>query len=219
MEKIKLLLADDHKILLEGLHSLLNTKAKIEIMKGAKGDYEAVNRPQELKPDVILLDISLPKLNGSEATKQIKKLFLNCQTLILIMHVDDECLFQAFRVDASGYVLKGSAFQNLISIRKAVNQGETYLDDVISEDIIEKYFNQIRVKWEKPPPDSLSKREKEILRLIVEGLLNKEIADLLHISVRTVEKHRANIMNKTNLHKVIDLVRYAIQTGLIDLDT
>jgi DNA-binding NarL/FixJ family response regulator len=218
MSKIRVLLAEDHTIVRKGLRSLLDDEAGIEVIGEAQDGREAVEKVQQLLPDVVLMDITMPALSGLEATRQIKKRFPEVQVLILTMHATEEYIFQILRAGASGYVVKQAAPNELISAIQAVYRGESFLSPSISKKIIEEYIRQAEAMAERDSYDQLTTREREVLQLIAEGHSTREIAELLHISTKTVETHRAHLMDKLDTYSTAELTQYAIRKGVIRAD-
>ena len=218
MNKIRVLLAEDHTIVRKGLRSLLDGEAGIEVIGEAEDGREAVEKVQQLLPDVVLMDIAMPGLNGLEATRQIKKRFPEVKVVILTMHANEEYIFQILRAGASGYLVKQAAPTELLSAIQAAYQGESFLSPSISRKVIEEYIQQAEATAENDSYDQLTDREREVLQLIAEGHPNREIAELLHISVKTVETHRANLMDKLDIHSTAELTQYAIRKGVISTD-
>ena len=215
---IRVLLAEDHTIVRKGLRSLLDGEADIEVVGEAADGREAVGKVQLLLPDVVLMDIAMPALNGLEATRQIRHRFPEVKVLILTMHANEEYIFQILRAGASGYVVKQAAPTELISAIHAACRGESFLSPSISRTVIEEYIQQAKATAGEDSLDKLTPREREVLQLIAEGHPNREIAEVLHISVKTVETHRANLMNKLDLHSAAELTQYAIRKGVIGSD-
>ena len=215
-EIIRVLLAEDHTIVREGLRSLMDGEAGIEVIGEANDGREAVEKVRQLRPDVVVMDIAMPGLNGLEATRQIRKRFPETQVLILTMHTNEEYVFQILRAGASGYVVKQAASEELIAGIRAVGRGDSFLSPSISGKVIEEYVRQAEAMEEKDRYDKLTDREREVLQLIAEGHANREIAELLHISVKTVETHRANLMDKLGIRGTAGLTRYAVRKGVID---
>jgi len=218
MSKIKILIADDHKILRQGIRSLLAPQPDFEVIGETADGPETLKETFKLKPDVVLMDIGMPNLNGFEATRQIKKKLPEVKVLILTMYQDDEYVLQALQSGASGYVLKDVAVEELVTAIRAVNNEQYYLSPSISRTVIDAYLRKTE-KGGKEPSELLTAREKEIVQLIAEGHTNKEIAAKLYISVKTVDAHRSHIMEKLDIHDVALLVKYAIRRGLTDLHT
>ena len=214
MKKHRILLADDHKIVLEGLRSLL--EPEFELVGMAEDGRTLLRMAENLEPDVVVADISMPRLNGIEAARQIKKLKPETKIVFLTMHPDVNYAARAFEVGASGYVLKHSAPSELVMAIHSVLKGRPYLSPGISEKVIEGYLDGRKTLKSRSSWETITHRERQILKLIGEGYKNKEIADYLRISVKTVEKHRANIMQKLDLHSSSALTAFAIEKGLIE---
>jgi len=183
---------------------------------GTRVTLEGLLRAEGTK--IVVVDITMPVLGGLEATQQLKKLLPKAKILILTMHTDEEYVHQAFKLGASGYLVKKAATQDLVSAIKAVHRGETYISPAVSERVVREFVRSTRLSPKPSFPDKLTFRERQILKLIAEGWPSKKIAEHLHISTRTVETHRANIMQKLKLHKVADLVKYAIRRGLVQVE-
>ncbi len=215
MKKITVLLADDHRILREWVKSLLEKAQDIEVVGEASEGGEAVAKAQALSPDIVLMDITMPGMNGLEATRQIKALRPNTRVLILSMHESNQYISQFLRSGASGYVLKDTAASELVGAIRAVFQGDAFLYPSIARKLLEEYLLKVQSGEEVESYDGLTGREREVLRMIAEGKSNKEIADALSLSIRTVQAHRANLMAKLHMHDRTELVRYAIRKGLI----
>ncbi len=217
MNKIRIFLADDHLILREGIRSLLGKVPDIEIVGEAGDGAEAVAKVEQLVPDVVLMDITMPGMSGLEATKQIKQKYPQVKILILTIHETNQYLSQMLQAGASGYVVKTAAASELISAIRAVHQGDVYLYPSITRMLVEDYLQRVKGGEEKTSYEGLTSREREILMHIAEDKKNKEIADLLGISVRTVQAHRTNLMDKLGARDRTELVKYAIRKGIIDL--
>lgn len=217
MRKIKVVVADDHTILRQGIKALLGNQEGIEVVGEAKDGREAIKTTEELSPDVILMDIAMPGLNGLEATRRIKKKFPKIKVVVLTMHANEEYIFQILNAGADGYLVKETAFQDLISAINAVHRGEAFMSPSISKKIMTDYIQRAQGE-EKVGFDTLTTREREILQLVAEGNSNKKIAEALFISPKTVETHRAHIMDKLNIHDRAGLIKYAIRKGMINLD-
>jgi two-component system response regulator NreC len=217
MPKIKLILADDHAVVRSGLRMLLEVQPDIEILAEVESGTEAVAMTRSLRPDIVLMDIQMPGLNGIEATKQIKQLAPDTAVLALTMYEDDQYFFEMLHAGASGYVPKRAAPDELLTAIRAVGRGEVYLYPSLASRLVKDYLKRADSGDQPLIYDNLTPREREVLILIAEGLTNAEIAEKLVISVKTVDRHRENIMRKLNLHSRIDLVKYALRIGLIDL--
>ncbi len=218
MKKIKLMVADDHKIFRQGIKKLLEEEPDLQVAGEAANGREAVKKATELKPDVILMDIAMANLNGLEATKQIKKVLPDVKVIMLTMHKNEEYVLQSFQAGASGFILKEGAVEELVSAIRSIHQDKSFLSPTISKTLIDAYLRKAETGKTETPFDLLTDREREVLQLIAEGYTNREVAKALFISVKTVEAHRAHIMQKLNIHEVAKLVKYAIQKGLVDLN-
>ncbi|HID86344.1 MAG TPA: response regulator transcription factor [Anaerolineae bacterium] len=217
MSKIRVLLADDHTILREGIRALLAAQPDIEVVGEAANGREAVARARELQPDVVLMDIAMPLLNGLEATRRIKKEHPEIGVLVLTMHDSQEYVSQILRAGASGYVIKEAAAEDLVSAIRAVHGGGAFLHPSVARMLVDDYLRRVEAKEEGGGYEGLTDREREIFQLIAEGHTNREIADLLCLSVKTVQTHRAHIMEKLDLHDKGELIKYAIRQGIIEL--
>ncbi len=218
MKKVKLLVADDHKIFRQGIKKLLEEESDMQVVGEAADGREAVKKSTELKPDVILMDIAMANLNGLEATKQIKKVLPSIKVIMLTMHKNEEYILQSFQAGASGFILKEGAVEELVSAIRSIHQDKSFLSPTISKTLIDAYLRKMETGKTETPFDLLTDREREVLQLIAEGYTNREVAKALFISVKTVEAHRAHIMQKLNIHDIAKLVKYAIQKGLVDLN-
>lgn len=216
MDKIRVLLADDHTILRDGIRSLLEEEPDIQVVGEAEDGHTAVRMAGELEPDVVLMDIAMPLLNGLEATRQIKRYVTRSRVLILSMHENEEYIRQVLAAGAMGYILKDAAARDLISAIRSVYRGDPVLSPAITRLVLEDYLRWGDVQ---PAEDSnaLSPREREILQLIAEGHTNKQIGEILSISIKTVQSHRANIMEKLDLHDKSELMKYAIRKKIIEI--
>jgi len=217
MKKIKVVVADDHTILRQGIKALLDNLEEIEVVGEAKDGREAIKAIEELSPDVILMDIAMPGLNGLEATRRIKKKFPRTKVVVLTMHTNEEYIFQILNAGADGYLVKETAFQDLISAINSVHRGEAFMSPSISKKVMTDYIQRAQGE-ERVGFDTLTTREREILQLVAEGNSNKKIAEVLFISPKTVETHRAHIMDKLNIHDRAGLIKYAIRKGMINID-
>jgi DNA-binding NarL/FixJ family response regulator len=217
MSKIRVLICDDHTILREGIRLLLNAQPDIEVVAEAVDGRDAVDKARALKPDVILMDIAMPLLNGLEATKQIRREQPNARVLVLTMYESDEYVSKMLEAGAAGYVLKKVAGSELVYAIRAVSQGEAFLYPSITKRLVEDYLRRVESGQERDTFNGLTDREREVLQLVAEGHTNKAIADLLNLSVRTVQNHRAHIMEKLGMHDRGELIKYAIQKGIIEL--
>lgn len=215
---IRVILADDHHLVRQGLRSLLEKSDDIKIVAEAENGQEAVALTERLTPEVLVMDIAMPRLNGIQAAEQIRGLGLKTQVVILSMHFDETLVHQALRSGVRGYLLKNSVVEELLLAIRAAGRGEIYLSPAISEIVVTDLMTGQGDLRTASPFDQLSSREREVLKLIAEGATNKTIAETMNISVKTVEKHRTNLMTKLNVHDLVGLVRVAIKHGLIFLD-
>ncbi len=215
MNPIRVLLGEDHGIVRDGLRMLLESQPDFAVVAEAANGREAVARTKETQPDVAILDISMPELSGLEATRLIKAESPQTQVLILTMHESDEYFFRALEAGASGYVLKKAATQDLIAAARAVARGEAFLYPSVAKKLITDYVRRVQSGSEPSGHASLSDREREILLLIAQGISNQQIADRLSVTTSTVQTHRAHILEKLGLATTADLIKYAVQHGLV----
>ena len=215
MKTIRILLADDHNLLREGLKLLLERQSGFEVVAEANDGREALRLAEDHKPDVAIMDIAMPVLNGIEATKQIVDKCVRTGVIMLSMHHDESYIVRALNAGARGYLLKDSLKADLIAAVNAVSQGHSYFSLKIRALLQEDYFREMTDRQKSDSLELLTAREMEILQLIAEGRGNKEIANLLNLSFHTVETHRAHILQKLNLHTVADLILYAVRKGMI----
>ena len=212
-DRIRVLIADDHTIVRSGLRLLLEAEPDIDVVGEALEGREALNLVEKHLPDVVLMDIAMPGMDGLEATRQIKDSWPQVKVLVLTMHRSDEYFFEMLKAGASGYILKGAETSDLIHAVRVVGRGEVFLYPTMAQKLVEDYLNYIQ--WGEETGSSLSPREKEILRLLGEGCSTKEIAEKLVISPSTVHTHRSNLMIKLGLSKHRELIQYARQRGFI----
>jgi DNA-binding NarL/FixJ family response regulator len=218
MTEIRVLLADDHAVVRSGLRMLLESQDDITIVGEAQNGRQAVERVQTLRPDVVLMDIEMPDMNGIEATKAIKTAVPGTAVLALTMYEDDQYFFEMLHAGAAGYIPKRAAPDELVSAIRAAGRGEVFLYPSLAGRLVQDYLQRAAAGTQPAVEDELTPREREVLVLVAEGLSNAEIAGRLVISAKTVDRHRENIMRKLNLHNRVDLVKYAIRKGLIDLE-
>jgi DNA-binding NarL/FixJ family response regulator len=214
-DKQRIVIAEDHTILREGLRALLSSDPELEVVGEAEDGQEATRCVEKLKPSLVLMDLSMPRMNGMDAIREIKKRSPATKILVLTVHKTDEYIVATLQAGADGYVLKDSTNTELRMAIKNVLAGKFFISPGISAKVIEGYLENKGPQKAATPWESLTAREKGILKLIAEGYKNKEIADFLCISVKTVEKHRANLMQKLDLHNVSALTTLAIEKGLI----
>ena len=220
VDKIKVLLADDHTVVREGLRVLLEAESDIVVVGEAANGREAVQLTKKLQPDVVVMDIAMPNLNGLEATRQITRDVPTAKLLVLSSYNDDEYVHQITGAGATGYLLKQTAATDLIKAVREVRRGNAFFSPVVSRRLVEHYRNAVSSGAPvKKRNDLLTLRETEVLQLIAEGRANKQIAAELNISIKTVEKHRQQVMNKLNIHDIAGLTRYAISKGVIENST
>jgi len=217
-DTIKVILADDHRIFRKGLKSLLSEKKNIEVLAEADNGDEALEAVKKYKPEIVVMDIAMPKMDGIEATRQIREQFPDTEVVILSMHAKKAYIDQVLKAGAKGYVLKDSDEENLLSAIDTVHNGGYYLDSPVADQVLSDYFRDKSKRELKKQSDPLSERERQVLRLLAEGHSNQEVADTLYISRKTVENHRANIVRKTGIQGQVGLAKYAARIGLIDLD-
>ncbi len=215
MSKIKVLVVDDHAMFREGIRSLLAGYDDIKILGEAIDGKEAVEKTCQLAPHVVLMDIAMPVMGGLEATRRIQKECPNAKVLVLTQHEDSEYILSMIKVGAKGYISKTATASELVSAIRTVYKGESYLYPSAATALVEEYL--MRAGEEKDEYERLTDREREILQLVAEGRTNREIADKLFISVKTVLRHRTNIMEKLGFHNRTELIKYAMSKGLIEM--
>ncbi len=215
MKKIKVFLVDDHTIMREGLRSLISTNSNIEVVGEAGEVFELLDKLKICKPDIVVLDISLPGVSGLDAIRKIFRINPKTKIIILSMYSDREIVQKSLRLGARGYLVKKNAAKDLISAIEAVSRGEVYLSSIVSKDIVENYIKIADYSAKKTPFDNLTLREKQIFGFLAQGEPNKLIAEKLNISIRTVEAHRYNIMRKLGVKNIAELVKLAIKIGVV----
>ncbi len=216
IKKHTILLADDHSILRAGLRSILNSKSDFEVVAEVDNGMDAIKTALSLKPDLLLTDLSMPKTNGTEAIRELKKRLPEIKCIVLTMHTSEEYIHTALDAGADGYVLKDDSHEELLAAIKNVLNGKTYLSPSICGNVVSGYLNSTGSSKPATSWDVLTKREREIIKLIAEGNRSKDIAEHLSISIKTVEKHRSNLMKKLNMHSLGSLTNYAMKNGLVD---
>ncbi len=226
MNTIRLMLVDDHDIVRTGLKSFLEVQPGLEVVAEASNGSQALNRARETRPDVVIMDISMPEMDGLEATRRLKAILPECQVLVLTVHEDKQFLFEMLAAGATGYVTKRASADELLAAVRAVAQGQVYLQPILARWLLEDYQLLLRQtaadgharsekKSESPSLEMLSVREREVLGLVAEGLNNPQISEKLGISPKTIARHRERVMRKLNLHSSTELVKFAIRKGLI----
>jgi two-component system response regulator NreC len=213
--KIKLLLVDDHKIVRAGLRMLFLAEEDMEIVAEASSGAEALTAVAHAQPDVVIMDVAMPGMSGIEATRRIKEISPETAVLALTMHEDEQYFFEMLNAGASGYVPKRAAPDDLVSAIRAVSQGQVFLYPSLARLLVQDFLQRSESDAATEAVEELTPREREVLIAIAEGHTNREIAEMLVISVKTVDRHRENIMRKLNLHNRVELVKYAIEKGLI----
>jgi DNA-binding NarL/FixJ family response regulator len=220
MKPIQVLIADDHTLVRAGFRSLLQNITGVEVVAEAGDGHEALQKIKAHHPDIVLMDIAMPELNGLEVVARVSKEFPHVRVIILSMHANEEYVLQALRAGAAGYLLKNAAFIELEVAVTSVARGETYLTPAVSKHVIEEYLRRTGgvpngEKVRPSPFKQLTPRQREVLQLIAEGHTTKEIAQKLNVSVKTVETHRNELMQRLDIHDVAGLVRYTIRIGLV----
>ena len=211
---MRILIVDDHGVLRAGLRALLNAEPDLHVVGEAADGQTGLRLATELNPDLVLMDITMPGMSGIQVTRQLKETLPSTRVLILTLHEDESLLREAIRAGASGYILKQAVEAELISAIRAVGRGELYIHPAMTRALL-KDVSPLLVP-EENPTEPLSPRELEVLRLVAQGHTNRQVAEMLHLSVRTVESHRANLMDKLGLSSPAQLVRYAIEHGLLE---
>ena len=223
MEKIRVMLVDDHDVVRTGLKSLLSVEADMEVVAEATNGVEAIDKIPEVNPDVIVMDITMPTMDGMEATRQISKKFPDSKVLSLTVHEDKQYFFEMLSAGAKGYISKQAASEELVSAIRAVAAGDVYLQPALARWLLDDYQRVHKggvpgsAQQESTDLEVLSDRERGVLELVAEGLMTPEIAKELDLSPKTISRHRERIMNKLNIHSATALVKFAIRTGLIDI--
>lgn len=214
--KTRVLIADDHKILRDGLRNLLHEQDNYQVVAEVENGREAVRLAKKLEPEVVIMDISMPDMNGIEATRRIKDILPDIKVLALSMHSDSRFVKQMIEAGASGYLLKECAFEELVTALRTLSRNRIYISPDASGGVIQDLIKHQTGTGEEETP--LTPREREVLQLIAEGNPTSEIADRMHISVKTIESHRKNIMDKLNMRSIAELTKYAIREGITSLE-
>ena len=219
MENMKVLITDDHAIVREGLQAILKGESDIEVVGEATNGEEAIKKAKELQPDIVLMDITMPGMNGLEATRLIRKQNPETKILVLTMHEEDDYFYRILEAGASGYFIKGGSFTELLSSLRAVWHGDVFIYPTMAKKLLSNYLEGVKSGQEIEGYRKLTEREREILRFVADGRTNQEIAEQLFISPTTVQTHRAHMMAKLGLHNRTELIKYAIRHGFVTLDT
>jgi len=214
-EKKRVFIAEDHEVLRQGLRSLLEASGEFEVVGEAEDGADAIRRITETNPDLVLLDLSMPRMDGISVIKDLKSRYPEFKILVLTMFKTEEYVLEVFHSGAEGYCLKSSSYDELLMGIRAVLSGKRFISPEISDKVLEGYLEGQKTIKQKSSWETLTQREREVLKLVGEGYKNKEIADYLCISIKTVEKHRANIMQKLDLHTASALTAYAVERGLV----
>ena len=215
-KKHTILLADDHSILRAGLRSILNCNSNLEVVAEVDNGNDAIKTALAIKPDLLLTDLSMPKKNGTDAIRELQKQLPEMKYLVLTMHASEEHIHMALNAGANGYILKDDSHEELLNAINTVLDGKTYLSPSICGSVVAGFLNASNSSSATIPTNPLTNREREIIKLIAEGNRSKDIAEYLSISIKTVEKHRSNLMKKLDLHSVSSLTNYAIQHGIVN---
>ena len=217
MLKIRVLVVDDHTIVRDGICALLRLAGDIEVVGEAANGREALEMAKKLMPDVVLMDIAMPNMDGLEATRRIRKEFPKVKVLVLTQYDDKEYVFPVIEAGASGFLSKTAASSELVSGIRSVYRGDSFLSPSAARILVEDYQQEASIRKEQDPYKQLTDREREILKLLAEGYTTRKIADMLVISVKTVEGHKTNLMSKLDIHNRTDLVKYALRKGIITI--
>ena len=215
MDTIRILIADDHTLIRSGLRVLLNREPGLEVVAEAGTGRKALELAEAERPDVVMLDIAMPEMNGIEVARQISAKLPKAGIIMLSMHSDEGYVLRALKAGARGYLLKNSLESDIVNAVRAVGEGKAYLSPEISRVLVEDYVRQMRQKGTEDSYDLLSAREREVFLLLAEGRSNKEVSGSLNVSLSTVETHRTNIFQKLGLHNIAELILYAVRKGLI----
>ena len=215
MKSIRVLLADDHKLIRAGLRLVVDQQPDLDVVGEADDGRQAVELAKSLKPDVVVMDIGMPNLNGIEAARQIREIHPDSAVVMLSMHSDEGYVLRALAAGVRAYLLKDSATADLVQAIHAVAEGKSFFSPAVSKVLLQDYMRKLQRSGAEDSYDLLSPREREVLQLVAEGKSNKEVAGLLNLSVYTVETHRARIMQKLNLKGVPELILYAVRKGII----
>ena len=214
--KKKVVIAEDHQLFREGLKAMLAGKEDLEVVAEAQDGLEAIRNVRKHAPDLLLLDLSMPRLSGISVVNEVRAQFPEMKILVLTIHESDQYVLETFKAGVNGYCIKDASRDELLMAIESVMAGKTFISPGIADEVMEGYLSGRKTLKEKSNWETITQREREVLKLLAEGYMNKEIGDLLNISTKTVEKHRANIMSKLDLHNAAALTAYAIEQGLVE---
>ncbi|WP_419661320.1 two component system response regulator, LuxR-type [Desulfosarcina variabilis str. Montpellier] len=218
-KKHRVFIVEDHRLFREGLKSMLDSRGDIDIVGEAEDGLEAIRLIRNIKPELVLLDLSMPKMGGISVMKEVKRELPDTRILALTIHESDQFVLEAFEAGTDGYCIKDASRAELMNAVDCVLQGKPYISPDISDQVIQGYISGKKTLKKESNWDTVTQREREVLKLLAEGYTNKEIGDFLHISAKTVEKHRANLISKLDLHNVAQLTTFAIEKGLVEPKT
>lgn len=218
MGKIRILICDDHTLVRQGIAGLLGRQPDLEVVAEAARGEEGIAKALELAPDVVLMDIGLPDLSGLEATRHLQKALPQARVLLLTVHDREDYLFHGLRAGAHGYILKGADVNDLLTAIRTVHQGDVYIYPSMTKMLVADYLRRLQAGEKSDVYNTLSEREREVLRLIAEGKTARQIADALQLSYHTVRSHRERLMEKLNLHSKAELIKYAVRQGILSPD-
>ena len=214
--KKKVVIAEDHQLFREGLKAMLAGNDDLEVVAEAQDGLEAIRTVRKHAPDLLLLDLSMPRLSGISVVNEVRAQFPEMKILVLTIHESDQYVLETFKAGVNGYCIKDASRDELLMAIESVMAGKTFISPGIADEVMEGYLSGRKTLKEKSNWETITQREREVLKLLAEGYMNKEIGDLLNISTKTVEKHRANIMSKLDLHNAAALTAYAIEQGLVE---
>jgi two-component system response regulator NreC len=215
MSTTRVLIADDHPLIRSGLRALLGREPEFEVVGEAADGYQALELVEQLRPDVVMLDVSMPRLNGIDVAQKISEKTPSTRIIIVSIHSDEGYVLRALKAGAKGYLLKASPEGDILNAVRAVAAGQAYLSPEISRLLVEEYVREMRFRGVEDSYDLLSIREKEIMQLLASGATNRQVAEMIHVSVATVETHRTNVFQKIGVHSLPELILYAVRKGLL----
>jgi two-component system, NarL family, response regulator NreC len=216
--KMRILIADDHALVREGIVAFLKLCDDVEVVGEASDGIEALEKASKLHPDIIIMDVNMPKLGGLETTIEVKRLHPDIKILVLTQYEDKEYIMRFLKAGVSGYLLKKAVGSDLITALKAIGRGEVYLYSAIATEVVSRYLHGDKAADQEEPYEKLTEREKQVLKLVAEGFTHKEVADMLNISAKTVIAHQTNIGEKLGIHNRAGLIKFAIQKGIIKIE-